>query len=167
MSVYAYGTVTMKMKCEVPEEVIKTAEKNINLHYAGMEYEANFDGNWYLDDVIDAVKPLNPYIESGNLTYWCDEGDSARARATFVDGIWVEEWQETYYPSDLPTYYVSSTERVAKILHEIASILSAQSSIYKEKALSPESVFKHCGLTDDEIKLYKLEQLEKGENKHD
>lgn len=164
MSVYAYGTVTMKMKCEVPEEVIKTAEKNINLHHAGMEYEANFDGNWYLDDVIDAVKPLDPYIKSGNLTYWCDEGDSARARATFVDGIWVEEWQETYYPSDLPTREVSSTDRVSKILNTIAENLEKRFGYDFMKHF----LMYDCYLSKEEVKMYKLDWIKeetKTENK--
>ena len=167
MSVMAAGLVQLEVKESVPENILNNVKKNINLKvcdslksvkkYINLkvydsEYEADFNGNWRLDDVTDALKPLNPYIKAGHISYWSDEGDGC---ADFVDGEWCEEWEEKYYPSELPTYEISETPRVAEILNVIADSLMKLS----DSTEATRILFDDCKLTDDEIQLYNLEWL--------
>lgn len=153
MSVMAAGTVNMKMKQAVPGEIIDLMHKKyIHVSFRNLDYVVEFDGNWHLDAVIDEIEPLNPYIESGSITYWSDEGE---AIAEFHDGMWCEEWQEHYYPSELPNAEVSLTERVAKILNIVATDLMECS----DSEAAVQLLFRKCKLTSDEIKLYGLSWL--------
>ena len=152
MSVMAAGQVNMKMKKPVPEKIVELTKKEIHLTYHNLDYVAEFDGNWRLDDVIDAVELLNPYVKSGSISYWSDEGE---ANAEFCEDRWYEEWQEHYYPSELPNWEISSNSRVGEILNIIANDLMACSD--SEPAV--ELLLNKCKLTDNEIKLYNLSWL--------
>ncbi len=150
MSIMAAGLVQFEAKEPVPENILNSVKKNINLKVYDSEYEAEFNGNWRLDDVTDVLKPLNPYIKTGHISYWSDEGDGCAA--DFVDGEWCEEWEEKYYPSELPTYEVSETPRVAEILNLIANDLMTLS----DSSEAIRVLFDVCKLTDSEIQIYNL-----------
>lgn len=150
MSAYASGSIEAILKTPIPDKKLEEVQGSVDVHTDGKNLEIDFDGNWYFDSIIDLMKPLNKYIKSGTITYWCEE-DDGNARATFVNGGWEEEWEQTYYMSDLPDCDISSTERVAKILNSIAS---EYSNIGDAKAM-----FERIGLTKNEFTVYGLDWL--------
>ena len=153
MSVLAGGSVEMTMKSEAPEEIIKQVEEEFgDIIRHDLQYTIEFEGNWWMEDVIDNLEPLNPYIESGHISYWSDEGDAV---AEFNYGMWREEWEEKYYASDLPNPEVSNTSRVSEILNTIANDLMA----YSDSSEAIRILFDECKLTDKEIKYYNLSWL--------
>ena len=153
MSVYASGSIEVILKAPVPTEELSEARGVAYVYTKGKKLNINFDGNWYFDDVIDLIKPLNKYIKSGSISYQSYENDE-NARATFVNGDWKEEWEQTYYESDLPNIDISSTKRVSEILNAIADDYAYCTGISETKEM-----FEKFGLTEEEFKLYGLDWL--------
>ena len=153
MSAYANGSIEVILKTPVPTEELEEARGSGDVYTDGKNLEIDFDGNWYFDSIIDLMKPLNKYIKSGTITYWCEE-DNGNARAIFVNGGWKEEWEQTYYESDLPNIDISSTKRVSEILNAIADDYAYCTGISETKEM-----FEKFGLTEEEFKLYGLDWL--------
>ena len=153
MSVLASGTVEMDLKGHLPKELVDAANETFRtISINGTMCYIEFDGNWWLEDVIDTIEPFNPYVKSGHISYWSDEGDGF---AVFKNGKWEEEWEQSYYESELPTSDLSATPRVAKILNTVAESLMSGSD--SEQAI--RVLFRDCKLTDEEIELYNLKWL--------
>lgn len=154
MSVFASGSAVMKMKKHPPEKIIELVKEEFGeFTRNGLDYIVEFEGNWMFDSVMSALEVLNPYVDSGTVAYWCDEGDEASAE--FRDGAWREEWQEKYFPSDLPNNDISSTPRVAEILNTIAGDMMDCS----DSSEAIRVLLHKCRLTDSEIEYYGLNWL--------
>ena len=162
MSVIAGGAITMKMRKKVPDKIIKLISEEFHLNTDNLDYEIEFDGNIWLSDIIDELEILNPYIEIGKITYWSDEGN-ANAFFDAETEMWIEEWQETYYPSDLPDCLVCSTSRMKEIISTIVdNIMDCSDSELARKILLEE-----CKLTDKEISIFGLSWLKDLEKDND
>lgn len=151
MSVIAGGSIDVTLKTPAPKDKLDLIRNFATVYTDDKTLEIEFEGNWWLETIIELIKPINDYIESGKITYWSDEGD---AKATFVDGYWNEEWQQTYYESDLPNADISSTKRVSEILNAIADDYAYCTGISETKEM-----FEKFGLTEEEFKLYGLDWL--------
>lgn len=151
MSVIAGGSIDVTLKTPAPKDQLDLIRNVATVYTDGKTLEIEFEGNWWLETIIELIEPINDYIESGKITYWSDEGD---AKATFVDGYWNEEWQQTYYESNLPNADISSTKRVSEILNAVTDDYACYAGIADARAL-----FERVKMTEEEFKLYGLEWL--------
>ena len=153
MSVWASGSIYMTAKETIPEELITgLKECGLSVGRTKHDYIFEFDGNWYLEDLIDTISVFNPYLKSGTIHYHDDDG---HAQAIFTGDGWKEEWEQYYYESDLPNHSISSTERVKNILNTIAEELMDGS----DSGEAVRILLGECKLTDEEVRLYGLDWL--------
>ena len=106
MGYYAHGSGVLKLKSEVPEDVLAL----LSWENAGFSEVADSpDGGLWLtfehskfhdDDMVHAMNKIAPYVESGDVEF-CGEDDS-HWRYHFHDGKMEEQGGEIVYKSNRP-----------------------------------------------------------------
>lgn len=111
------------------------------------------DGNYWVEEVVNDLEKLAPYIKSGEMDFEGDEDGHCRAK--FANGKWFSEQADEIFYSELPNDEIVSTKRVAEILDRIAEDLMCMS----DSEHARELFFTKCKLSESETKLFGLEWL--------
>ena len=154
MGQIAWGSCTAKLKEPIPEEALEALDDIwIKVEYKYPKLEFVLDGNYWFEDVVDALQHIAPYVESGDFDFEGDEDGTCRS--TFKDNKWTYEYAQSYFAGDEPLNGVISTKRVAEIINIVVDDLMA----YSDSEEARRILFKKCNLTPAETNALGLDWL--------